>query len=164
MKVKSQDIFYLTNTPEKILATHVLAHESIGQMSDLGVNKISERPPYTIWISREEDIHDFLYQIPDLAWDMMEYAEEPLDIIYPKRKFISILKENNEQPIAIRLVKQRKLVDFVKKHGPLACFSISDNPPTELTQRTYDMSDPQVKYRQLKSMKLFADGSFTFVR
>ncbi len=165
MKLKSNKIFLLKNTPEDVLATHALASESFQKIADAALpTSKPELPFYTVWISREEELHDFLYQIPDLAWEMLEYAEEPLEMIYPHRKFSSPRNESAQQPIAIRLVKGRKLQGFVRRHGPLLAFRSVTKQNHDIADETHDLQEKESAYSSVKSMKLFADGSFTFIR
>lgn len=156
----------LDNTPESVICTHARAEESIRRILQYkGLEKTDALPPYTVWVSREEDLHDFIYQIPDLAWEMLEYAEEPLEILYPQRKYISPLQESQKEPINIRLVRGAILQAFVRKHGPLLSFTIqnSDDLPEWVNER-HDLREKGQNYERVKSMKLFGDGSFTFVR
>lgn len=166
MKRKSDDIFLLDNTPERVLATHALAHESILKIAGSKyLARTSGIPPYTVWLSREEELHDFVYQIPDLAWDMLEYAEEPLEILYPRRKFISPMQESADTHISIRLVRGKKLEAFVRRHGPLLSFRVQDlDTPPDWVKEQHDLRDKERKHKNVKSMKLFTDHSFTFIR
>lgn len=165
MKPKSPKIFLLTNTPENVLATHALSHDSIERIVQ-NIPKATDPtlPLYSVWVSREEDLHDFVYQVPDLAWEMLEYAEEPLEIIYPRRKFVSPQNETTEDPISIRLVRGRQLEAFVRRHGPLLTFRAVNKQTESIIDETHDLREKDAPYDKVKSMKLFADGSFTFVR
>ncbi len=156
----------LENTPELVICTHARALDSIRKISQYeGLEKTDTLPPYTVWISREEDLHDFVYQIPDLAWEMLEYAEEPLEILYPQRKYISPLQESQQEPINIRLVQGARLQAFVRKHGPLLSFTLQNSGNlTDWVNEKHDLREKGQNYERVKSMKLFGDGSFTFVR
>lgn len=164
MKRKGTEIFLLKNTPEDVLATHALAQDSIQAINAALKPAETKLPRYTIWISQEEDLHDFIYQIPDLAWEMLEYAEEPLEILYPRRKYFTSLEEAPQDHISIRLVKASKLVNFVRKNGPLVCFRIEDYAHTKIAHKVLELNNTEQPYRRVKSMKLFEDASFTFVR
>lgn len=167
VKVKSTSIFLLSNTPENVVATHAFARESILTIMDHMI-PASANPAtsYSIWISREEDLHDFVFHIPDLAWEMLEYAEEPLEILYPKRKYNPTSASDTQSHISVRLVKGEKLIHFVKKNGPLISFPLSvlDNQLSTVVDEEYDLRDKGNNYSVVKSMKLFEDGSFTFLR
>lgn len=148
------------------MATHAFAEESIQHIvQHLKPSPTFEGlPRYTILIHREEDLHDFVQQIPELAWEMLEYAEEPLELIYPKKKYISPFDDATF--ISIRLVRQDKLMQLIRKFGPLITFPIAaeDAYPNLPVDEEIDCSDKKSPYRTVKTMKLFEDGSFTFLR
>lgn len=42
--------------------------------------------PVHICITREEQLHDYIQKIPDLLWDLLEYAEKPIAFQVPSMK------------------------------------------------------------------------------
>ena len=58
-----------------------------------------------VLISKMEQLSEYVEQVPDLAWDLVEFAEDPLTIIYPKGKNVSHSLLGPDGSIAIRLVK-----------------------------------------------------------
>jgi L-threonylcarbamoyladenylate synthase len=56
-------------------------------------------------ISKIEQLSEYVEQVPDIAWDLVEFAEDPLTVIYPKGKNVSPLLLGPDGSIAIRLVK-----------------------------------------------------------
>jgi L-threonylcarbamoyladenylate synthase len=58
-----------------------------------------------VLISKIEQLSEYVEQVPDLAWDLVEFAEDPLTIIYPKGKNVSPALLGTDGSIAIRLVK-----------------------------------------------------------
>jgi L-threonylcarbamoyladenylate synthase len=58
-----------------------------------------------VLISKMEQLSEYVEQVPDLAWDLVEFAEDPLTIIYPKGKNVSPSLLGPDGSIAIRLVK-----------------------------------------------------------
>jgi L-threonylcarbamoyladenylate synthase len=58
-----------------------------------------------VLISKIEQLSEYVEQVPDLAWDLVEFAEDPLTIIYPKGKNVSPTLLGTDGSIAIRLVK-----------------------------------------------------------
>lgn len=165
MKTKTNAIFLLTHTPFNLLATYAFAHESISQI--VQHIKFNEKPfpKYTILIHREEDIHAFVRQVPELAWEMMEYAEEPLELLYPQKKYIPPFEDDTF--ISVRLVRQEKLIQVVRKFGPLISFPVEQDASyadSLLINEEINCSDKKNQYTSVKTMKLYEDGSFTFLR
>ena len=58
-----------------------------------------------VLISKIEQLSEYIEQVPDLAWDLVEFAEDPLTIIYPKGKNVARSLLGPDGSIAIRLVK-----------------------------------------------------------
>ncbi len=56
-------------------------------------------------ISKMEQLSEYVEQVPEIAWDLVEFAEDPLTVIYPKGKNVSPLLLGLDGSIAIRLVK-----------------------------------------------------------
>jgi hypothetical protein len=165
LKINATTIFLLTHTPLKVLATHAFAHESILRIVEyLKFPKNDPLPPYTIWIKREEDLHAFVRQVPELAWEMLEYAEEPLELIYPQKKYTPPFEDENF--ISIRLVRQDKLQQIVQKYGPLITFPLEQDAsyPDLPKDEEIHCGDKKSTHHRVKTMKLFEDGSFTFLR
>lgn len=79
--------------------------------NDQAIDKILElknRPAskgLIVLISKMEQLSEYVEQVPDLAWDLVEFAEDPLTIIYPKGKNVSHSLLGPDGSIAIRLVK-----------------------------------------------------------
>lgn len=164
MKVKSTSIFLLSHSPEKLIATNAYAKESIQQILDnLKPEAAKHTPAFTIFINQEGDLYHFTSTIPELAWEMLEYAQEPLNILYPKSKYnISLSQENY---ISVRLVNTDKLTQLVRKNGVLITF------PYHLLKKEHNLKiDEEINcqeknssYTSVKTMKLFEDDSFTFL-
>jgi len=58
-----------------------------------------------VLIAKIEQLSEYVDQVPDIAWDLVEFAEDPLTIIYPKGKNVSPSLLGPDGSIAIRLVK-----------------------------------------------------------
>lgn len=56
-------------------------------------------------ISKIEQLSEYVEQVPEIAWDLVEFAEDPLTIIYPKGKNVSVHLLGPDGSIAIRLLK-----------------------------------------------------------
>lgn len=76
------------------------AIERILELKNRPVNK-----GLILLISKMEQLSEYVEQVPELAWDLVEFAEDPLTVIYPKGKNVSPLLLGPEGSIAIRLVK-----------------------------------------------------------
>jgi L-threonylcarbamoyladenylate synthase len=58
-----------------------------------------------VLISKMEQLSEYVEEVPEIAWDLVEFAEDPLTVIYPKGKNVSSHLLGPDGSIAIRLVK-----------------------------------------------------------
>lgn len=86
----------------------------------------------------------FYAEVPEVTRDLVEYAERPLTIIYPKAKGIAKSLIAEDGTIAIRVVKDefcRMLINNIRK--PLV--STSANLSGELTPEYFDAIREEIK-------------------
>jgi len=132
-----------------------------------------------ILISKIEQLNEYVEQVPDIAWDLVEFAEDPLTVIYPKGKNVSkhVLGPNGS--IAIRLVKdefckgliyryQRAIVSTsVNYSGSPAAQTMDGIAPEILAQVAYQLV-PEGKQKTVskpsKIVELGLGGEFRIIR
>jgi L-threonylcarbamoyladenylate synthase len=85
-----------------------------------------------VLISKIEQLSEYVEQVPDLAWDLVEFAEDPLTIIYPKGKNVSPSLLGTDGSIAIRLVKDEFCKGLIYRYQR-AIVSTSANLSGELS-------------------------------
>jgi L-threonylcarbamoyladenylate synthase len=106
--------------------------------NDQAIDKILElknRPAskgLIVLISKMEQLSEYVEQVPDLAWDLVEFAEDPLTIIYPKGKNVSPSLLGPDGSIAIRLVKDEFCKGLIYRYQR-AIVSTSANLSGELS-------------------------------
>ena len=124
----------------------------------------SSLPTYRVFIAYTDQLHHFVRQIPALAWELLEYAQEPLEIIYPTKKD-GLQHEDHPSGICVRWVNQPKLLAHVKKTGPLWTIPASMvSPPTTDQYTVVDCYDKKYPYHQVKTVAIALDGTFSFLR
>jgi len=57
-------------------------------------------------LDSEKRLQDYVEQVPDVAWDLIKYADKPLTIIYPKGKNLAKNLLAEDGSIAIRITKE----------------------------------------------------------
>jgi len=70
--------------------------------------EIKKRPAekgLIVLISKIEQLSEYVEEVPEIAWDLVDFAENPLTVIYPKGKNVSAHLLGPDGSIAIRLVK-----------------------------------------------------------
>ena len=63
----------------------------------------------------------YLHKVPEIAWDLVEFAEKPLVIVYPKGKNVAPNLLHGNQDIAISIVKDTLSYGILQAFGkPIA--------------------------------------------
>ncbi len=119
---------------------------------------------YRVLIAHLDELHNFVQRVPPLAWELLEYASEPLEIVYPERKPL-LIRPDQPLPICVRWVKQPQLLRLVQKEGPLwavrpAATATIDSPPW----KKIDCSSKKYPYQRVKTVALSSDDTFGFLR
>lgn len=75
-------------------------------------------------IGEAPQLYDYVVKIPDLAWDIVEYAEKPLHVIYQEGKGVPevVLQDGK---LRVMLVLQNPLHDILHKlHQGILCIPV----------------------------------------
>lgn len=124
-------------------------------------------------------LNDYVVQVPDIAWDIVEFSEIPLTVIYPKGKNIApeLLGENDS--IAIRVTKNEFCKKLIRKLGkPLVSTSANISNESfggnfsDISEEIKKNVDHIVQYRQEEKgkaspsriIKLEVNGEIKFIR
>ena len=119
--------FLLKNTPENLWAVSVKHPEAPDILRGFAATtrETPNFPMYRVLIAYTDQLHSFVQRIPALAWELLEYAQEPLEIVYPVKK--DTVKRGEDTPeICVRWVKQPKLLTHLRKTGPLWAVAASN--------------------------------------
>jgi len=104
------------------------------------IYKIKERAEYksmVVLVCDEQMLNRYVKEVPAIAWDLIEAAEEPLTIIYPDARGIANNLIAADGSIGIRLVKDEFCKNLIHKFGkPIV--STSANISGEDTPKTFN--------------------------
>ena len=145
------------------MAASVRAPNARDALASFGL--VSENvPTFRVLIAHLDQLHNFVQRIPPLAWELLEYATEPLEIVYPERK-PALAGSEMPTSICIRWVKQPRLLRLVQQEGPLWAVRpqgtiLADASPW----KKVDCSDKKYPYQRVKTVVVAADGTFSFLR
>ncbi|MFA4852612.1 MAG: L-threonylcarbamoyladenylate synthase [Bacteroidales bacterium] len=132
-----------------------------------------------ILVSDHDMLKEYVKDIPDIAWDLINNLEEPTTIIYPEAKNIARNVAAADKSIAVRIVKDEFCMQLITLFGrPIVSTSanISREPtplmfskiPEKIIQEVdYVVKIDQNKIRQLKvstMIKLNKGGDYTIIR
>ena len=91
--------------------------------NEIAINKIFEiknRPEQKsliLLVSSEAMLQRYVEEVPDVAWDLIDYADKPTTIIYPKGKNLPQVCFAPDGSVAIRIVKNGYLNKLIQKLG-----------------------------------------------
>ncbi len=132
-----------------------------------------------ILLDNDNKLLSYIREVPELTYDLIEFAENPLTLILSGAKNISPALINSDGSIGIRVVKQefcQQLIQRLRKPLVSTSANISGKPfPKHFT----DIADEIIngvdyvvnlehhnlqEKKQSTIMKLEPDGRFTFIR
>ncbi len=132
-----------------------------------------------VLLDTDNKLQSYVSEIPDVAYDLIEYSEKPLTIIYSGAKNLASNLVSADGSIGIRIPKHdfcEQLIQRFRKPIVSTSANISGEPTpvtfSEISQDIMDGVDYVVDLEQMSSepkqpstiMKLEADGKFVFIR
>ena len=144
--------------------------------------QIKQRPAekgLIVLISKIEQLSEYVEEVPEIAWDLVEFAEDPLTIIYPKGKNVSTHLLGTDGSIAIRLVKDefcKGLIYRYQRGIVSTSANISGDPSPKDFEGISDKIKEQVDYilknpkpvkgnmKPSKIVKLGLGGDYSLIR
>lgn len=142
--------------------------------------EIKNRPAqksFIVLVSSDAMLQKYVSEIPEIAWDIIDYAEKPTTIIYPNARNLapSIMAEDGS--IGIRMVKFGEVHRLIHQFGkPLVSTSanLSGEPsPTDLSEINTEISSkvdlivdlPNIGNKVASSIiKIELNGEFKIIR
>ncbi len=143
------------------------------------LKKRAESKSMIILLDTDNKLQSYVSEVPDIAYDLIEYTEKPLTIIYSGAKNLAPNLISDDGSIGIRIPKHtfcEQLIQRFRKPIVSTSANISgETSPTnfsEISQEIIEGVDYVVDFEQeskeLKQastiMKLEADGRFIFIR
>ncbi len=132
-----------------------------------------------ILLDNEAKLNSYMNQVPDMAWDLVEFTTKPLTIIYPEAKNLAPNLLAEDKSIGIRITNEEfsyKLCQRFKKPIVSTSANISGQPsPSCFNDISDDIKngvDYVVNYRQEETanpapssiMKLGLGGEINIIR
>lgn len=146
----------------------------------LAIKNRPENKGLILLISKIEQLSEYVEQVPEIAWDLVDFAEDPLTVIYPKGKNVSPYLLGPDGSIAIRLLKDEFCKGLVYRYQR-GIVSTSANLSGEPSPRSfgdisiqikeqvdYILENPMLKSNSMlkpsKIVKLGLGGEYTLIR
>lgn len=148
------------------------------------VNKVfklknrSKQKPLVILLYDENRLFDYVKEVPDIAFDLIDYSDQPITIIYPDAKNLPDGVIAEDKSVAIRICKDESCGALLNKlRKPLVATSANisgEKPPLVFTDISKTLiesvnhvyrADYNNKVQKPSQMiKLNRDGSFKIIR
>ncbi|MGB3586267.1 MAG: hypothetical protein WBA23_07000 [Tunicatimonas sp.] len=155
----------LKNTPEDIIAVPFSNVTACQQLLSF-ISPTKRQPSYTIWLTHIEQIHRFVYHIPNLAWELIEYATEPLSLVYNQVKPIFPGEEIPDE-ICIRFVTEQPLRKVLpgQQVWLTSALNMLKNKSAigDWVDREVDMSRTMKEKRPVRMMRVYNENEFSFI-
>ncbi len=143
------------------------------------IKKREDSKALIILLDDIKQLNTYVVKVPDIAWDIVEFSELPLTVIYPKGKNIAPELMGEDGSIAIRVTKNEFCKKLIYKLGrPLVSTSANISTEafggnfTDIKEEIKKETDYIVSYRQDEKIKanpsriisLGLDGEIKFIR
>ncbi|HMI03603.1 MAG TPA: L-threonylcarbamoyladenylate synthase [Pedobacter sp.] len=153
--------------------------------NELAVSKIndikgrSNDKSFIILLDTDAKLQSYVTEIPDVAYDLIEYAEHPLTIVFSGAKNLAKNVINEDGSVGVRIVKHdfcQQLIQRFRKPLTSTSANISGEPSPrffdEISEEIKEAADYVVDLEQdLRTekkpstiMKLAPGGQFSFIR
>ena len=120
--LKNGQLIFIHDSGGSYLAVSSRKTDTVNQLLELCESEaLSEA---FVAIGEGPQLYDYVVQIPELAWDIIEFAEKPLHVIYKQGKGVpaEVLQDGQ---IRLMLVLQNPLHDIlVKLHHGILCVPV----------------------------------------
>jgi len=132
-----------------------------------------------VLLDTENKLESYVQEVPSIAYDLIEYAENPLTLVMPGAKNISPALIANDGSVGIRIAKHdfcQQLIQRLRKPLVSTSANVSGKPSPqtfdEVDQEIIDGVDYVVNLEQHNTkkkkpstiMSLNPDGRFEFIR
>lgn len=119
------------------------------------IKKRADQKSMLILLDNENKIPSYIKEMPEIAWDLIEFSDKPLTIIYPGAKNLAKNLIAEDGSIGIRISKDefnRKLIERFRKPIVSTSANISgESSPQHFDEISYDIIssvDYIVQWRQ----------------
>ena len=173
---KGDTILYPSDTTW-VLGCDARNEKAVEKLQSLNQNADNEQ--ITLLISKIEQLSEYVLNVPELAWNLVEFAEKPLTVIYPKGKNLPPNLMAEDGSIAIRLVKDEFCFGLVHKFeraiavnaanisGQSLSIKFDDISPEIISVVDYILKNPKGENKNSQPsqiVKLGLDFGFKFIR
>jgi L-threonylcarbamoyladenylate synthase len=134
---------------------------------------------FIILIADEDQLVDYVKNVPPVAYDLIKAVDKPLTIVYPEGKNVAPNVMGSDGSLAIRIVKSEFCRELIRTFGkPIVATSANisgeNNPTTfssisrviisEVDHIAAQNDNPLTEIKQSRIIKIEKNGMFTVLR
>ena len=146
------------------------------------INTIKQRTAdksFIVLLDTDSKIQSYINDVPEVAYDLIEFAEHPLTVVFSNAKNLAPNVINADGSVGIRIVRQefcKQLIQRFRKPLVSSSANISGNPTPEsfadIDEEIMELVDYVVETGQLDNtknkpstiIKIGPGGEFSFIR
>ncbi len=113
------------------------------------IKQREDKKAMLVLIDNAVKLQSYLEDVPEMAWDLIEYAEKPLTIIYPEAKNLATNLVAEDKSIGIRVTKEefsKKLCEQFRKPIVSTSANVSGEPTPANFSQISDLIKSGVDY------------------
>ena len=163
---KSGQLVLIHDRRRAYLAVATRQHTAVKRALELLPQEVQEEA--FVAIGEAPQLYDYVTQIPDLAWDIVEFAEKALHVVYKSGKGVpeEVLQEGK---IRVMVVLQDPLHDILfKLHQGILCLPIPDEQvekvSAEVSQALALQPQSGCRLTPERIMELGTNGEVKFIK
>lgn len=158
--LKEEKTVYLHAAKQKMVLVPYLKEMELDRW-----RQFSGKQP-VILISKSEQLYDVVLKMPEIIWDIIEFAEKPLEVLlsHPKFGIESLLNEQGE--VKLSLLRSGELFNLLSSYRkPLAAFLLVGPQADTLPPSDYvlPLMAQEIWPEKAKTMRLALNGEFKFL-
>lgn len=146
------------------------------------IYRIKQRNPdssFIVLIADEDQLSDYVENVPLVAYDLIRAVDKPLTIVYPEGKNVASNVIGKDGSLAIRIVKSEFCKELIRSFGkpivstsanisgesnPTTFSSISPKIISEVDHIAIQANNPFMEVKQSRIIKIEKNGMFTVLR
>jgi L-threonylcarbamoyladenylate synthase len=118
--LKEKGILKIGSKPQFIIGQ--ITNEAVVKTLAENITDFNEQ--VFLLISDISQLYDYVVKIPEIAWDIVDFTEKPVSIIYPQGKNVPDFLSRKDGRVMIQMIKQGDLHYIIKNWGK-ALFAIA---------------------------------------
>jgi L-threonylcarbamoyladenylate synthase len=158
--LKNQDIVFLELDGEKGIIGDVRSNKALEDAKKLAEINFENQ---CILMGDIGQLYDYVQKIPEMAWDIMDFAERPLEVVFSHGKNLPAEFCGKDGEVKLRLVKDGDLGIMLQKFGK-SIFFIHDKENVLSSKVAVSFKSKSTSTLSKRIIRLELDGEIQFIK